>query len=298
MRFKFMVLVASVAAVLAGSDAGAAEPSMPDMDAMTRNDVAMLGFLGGVPLTPAEQRAVHSYLVVAYAAQPDKIAHGSQQVAVALLILARHNPRDDAVVRQAYRAGIEALPADDVERRIVDAHDKVIAYNPQARLIVTDHTLTSILVGTLWASKVLGKPAPDGVLADDIRGVIAAQFQSFDHANQEAYAHAELNMDTALPVLAHAPAAEQKAALLKWGTADDGHGLVRDTVSAFAFNARRVNLAQGHISGGVTSMMGQLADRQMQQSIWGMRHPECGPLGDNLSSCSQAPIMRQIMPGP
>jgi hypothetical protein len=34
----------------------------------------------------------------------------------------------------------------------------------------------------------------------------------------------------------------------------------------------------------------------MQQNVWAMRHPECGPMGGNHSSRSQVPIQQALGP--
>jgi hypothetical protein len=258
----------------------------------------LLAFLDNAPLTAEEQKAVRNYLAAAMTAHPAALGQGVQQVAQAVDMLGHHDPQADALVRQMYRGAIEALPEGDTERRIVDAHDKTIAFNPQNRLIISEHTIGVIIAAAQWAARALGKPAPGDDLASDVRSVLASQFLTFDQANQEGFAHIEGNMAVAMPLLSHAPPEEQRAALLKWGSVDDDHALVRAAISTFEYQAFKISLASGNGGFGNALMMHQLTDRQMQQNAWSMRHPECGPLGGHPSTCGQAPIMQPITPPP
>ena len=61
MRLSLPIVLAAL--LLLVQPAMAAPPAAaPDLDAMTRDDTALLGFLDGVALTPDEQQAVPAYL--------------------------------------------------------------------------------------------------------------------------------------------------------------------------------------------------------------------------------------------
>jgi hypothetical protein len=62
---------------------------------MTRNDVTLLAFLDGTPLTSSEQLQVRAYLTHAYAANRTGLTAGAHQVAQAVAALQRHDSRDE-----------------------------------------------------------------------------------------------------------------------------------------------------------------------------------------------------------
>lgn len=295
MRMSTLAVTALLLAPAAAWGAAGA-PAPADLDRMARDDTTLLAFLDGAPLSAEEQRSVRSYLERAYAANPAGLTAGAARVEQALGLLATHEPRGEEAVRDAYRPALEALPPDDAERRIVDAHDRTVAFDPASRLIVTEHTLGAVRDAMRWSAGALGKAPPDAAFTAAMRDALARGFAGMDHANKLAYAHAGSNAATALPALSRAPQADQRAALLRWGDADEPNHLMRDTVSALGYasaQASRGSGGSGDLSG---RLMHSLAQRQMQQSIFTMGHPECGPMGGNPSSCGQAPIYTEIKP--
>jgi hypothetical protein len=269
---------------------------------MTANEVALLSFLDGAPLAQAEQLSIRSYLSRAYTAHPAQLSAGTARVADAVAQLKQHVALQDALVRESYRAAIESLPPDDTERALVDRHDPVVAYQPSRQLIVTEHTIAVLLKATRWGGQALGAAPPDAAFERYVREELAARFKTYDRANQEAFAHVESNFAVAGPMLDHDPASRRRA-LLKWGAVKTSQDVIRDVTAALEYNAAKVKMAAGQGSGGQSggqtrnsTLMRSLADRQMQQSVWSIRHPECGPMGNHPSSCSSAPVMNALPP--
>lgn len=275
-----------------------ARAANPDVATATRNEATVIGFVAGAPLTPAEQATVAQYVAGHFASEPKVEASNAGGAAFAATVIAGNDARKRAIIREMYRTEIEGRDVTDPERGIIEAHDPAIAYDAKNKFVVTEHTLNEVMAATIWATHVLGVPPPSPDLRADARSVLAEKFVTFDHANQEAYAHIERNIAVALPILGHDTPAAQKAALLRWGKPDSGHGLLKLTTAALEMTAFQAESGGGGSRFGnpALQILHGMTMRNMAQSTWQMRHPECGPVGSNPSSCSEAPIFQPVAP--
>ena len=101
------------------------------------------------------------------------------------------------------------------------------------------------------------------------------------------------------------PARQQRALDIGRRYVADATGEQRDWRLALA-SAQLAVVAHRELTGGQagtpgamagSTLMTGLANRQMQQNMWAMRHPECGVVGSHPSSCSRdAPIMHPLTP--
>jgi hypothetical protein len=143
--------------------------------------------------------------------------------------------------------------------------------------------------------------ARDGIALDELPGKVA----SMDAAAAEGFAHFGQNQLYLARFFAKANQA-RKAALFAnlrasvTGTKDEAEAAWRLAQSAAVMSASAKNLVQqGMVQRFEAREMGMqsqlwdgIVNRQMQQNVWQLRHPECAPGGSHPSSCGAAPILQ------
>jgi hypothetical protein len=194
----------------------------------------------------------------------------------------------------------------DMEARIIKAHDPAVFFDRSRNILVTEQTLRVLQTASTWTAKMFQIPAPDDKFLDNVRQQIRGNVSAvFDQIALDGLVHIERDFPYAgkffaqvgpqktdaffrgsRPQMIDLP--DRKAAQLNLAKA-------AAVISRTAYN----NLAGSRNTGnaqGANGLLNSMWNRQMQQNIWGLRHPECGPMGNHPSTCSEAPINSPIHP--
>ncbi len=303
--------IVALALALPTASAQVARPSATDL---VGHEIGMLQLLGGgTALNPAERRQAAHVVQLGLQAAPEAWIGFYARDSRILGRAAAHDDPEVASFQEQGRlraetgaVGIPALQSCSViEREIIRAHDPTIAFLPSANLLLTERGLAALRKDAAFVAAKAGLPPPSPRFVGDAQARLRSGLSSDDAQYANALGHVRSNA----AVLASgydrmAPDKRQRALAIVEGYVGNTTGAERDWRLAIASAQLAVvvhaGMAQG--AGGRGTMMGNtmmrgLVDRQMQQNIWGMRHPECGVVGSHPSSCGRdAPIMRPITP--
>ena len=269
---------------------------------------------GGTPLSPAEQQqAAHAVQLALQEAPEVWIGFYARDTRI-LGRAAAHDDPEVASIQEQGRLGAEigaaAVPALQpvlaIEREIIRAHDPTVAFVPAAKLLLTERGLEALGRDAAFVAAKAGLQPPSPRFVSDAEARLRSGLSGEDAKYDNALGHVRSNAAVLASGYAQMPPAKQQRALaIVRSYVGDAAGPERDWRLAIASAqlAVVVHLGMTQDAGGqLGAMMGNtmmhgLVDRQMQQNLWGMRHPECGPVGSHPSSCGRdAPIMRPITP--
>jgi hypothetical protein len=213
MRFRYRLFGAAVAALFALSLAPASVPLAQDRDstAYAGDFAQLLEFVGGSPLTPAERQLVVDRTTADLRTDPAGVRKAGDRTRAFLDAIAKDPPYAVAERRAAFRLSVELLPQSDPARRIVEAHDPTVAFDPAQKHLITERSLREIALAYAGVSKMLDTPGPDSGFVDDIRSFLRTQFVSLPGARQEAVADVGRNYQIAVQVLERADKAKLEA---------------------------------------------------------------------------------------
>jgi hypothetical protein len=216
MPFRFRLFCGAVAALISFAVAPATVPAAQagDSAAYAADFERLLAFIGGSPLTPAEQQRVAERTAADLRADGAGVRKADDQTRAFLDKIAKDPPYAVAEKRAACRLSVELLPENDPTRRIVEAHDPTVAFDPAQKHLITERSLREIASAYAWVSKMLDTPGPDSHFARDERSFLRAQFVSLPGARQEAVAEVGRNYPIAVEVLERA----DKSKLDAWVT--------------------------------------------------------------------------------
>jgi hypothetical protein len=193
---------ALVTLVLAASPVNAAESG--SCSGCASDFQQLLAFIAGSPLTPAEQQRVSDRTASDFAKDPAGVRQADERTHAFLDKIAKDPPYAVAEKRAAFRLSVEQLPESDAGRRIVEAHDPTVAFDPARKRLITEQSLQEIDQAYAWVSKMLDTPGPDSGFIPAERSFLRARFASLPDASQEAVANVGRNYPIAVQVLARA----------------------------------------------------------------------------------------------
>jgi hypothetical protein len=157
----------------------------------------------------------------------------------------------------------------------------------------------------LFAIFVFQIPAPDAAFLDNVREASRGNFSAvFDRIAADGLAHIERDFPYAVKFFEQVgpqrtdaffrtnrphmiDLADHKASQLNLAK-------TAAVISQISYNnlAGQRSMRNAQDANGLHSLW----DRQMQQNVWSMRHPEWGPTGNHPSTCGAAPINTPIRP--
>ena len=304
------IVVFTVALPIASAQV--ARPSATDL---VQHEIGMLQLLGGgTTLSPAERQQAARVVQLALQAAPEAWIGFYARDTRILGRAAAHDDPDVALLQEQGRlnaeigaAAVPALqPASTIEREIIRAHDPTVAFVPVAKLLLTERGLEALQRDAAFVAAKAALPPPSPQFVSNAQVRLRSGLSSDDAQYANALSHVRSNA----AVLASgygqmAPAKQQRALAIVRSYVGDAAGAERDWRLAIASAqlAVAVHVGMTQNAGGLPgAMMGNtlmrgMVDRQMQQNMWSMRHPECGVVGNHPSSCGRdAPIMRPIAP--
>jgi len=164
----------------------------------------LLAFVAAGPLTPAEQQRVSDQTASDFAKDPAGVRKADERTHAFLDKIAQDPPYAVAEKRAAFRLSVEQLPANDATRRIVEAHDPTVAFDPARKRLITEQSLQEMDRAYAWVSKMLDTPGPDSGFIPAERSFLKARFASLPDASQEAVANVGRNYPIAVQMLARA----------------------------------------------------------------------------------------------
>ena len=172
-------------------------------DAMLGHEVYLLEFIGGGgSLTPAERAEVAQAIANAMRTNPQKWSAIDAEEQRAIASIEKNDPAANNATREASRynyafkdprlaAYPEIFP---LEKRIIEAHDPVVAIDREHKRLVTRHTLLFMKAGAAWAAENFHYPPPRADYDAVVSKTMAADLSSADTASANGLAHIEQNL--------------------------------------------------------------------------------------------------------
>jgi len=192
----FLAIVSVAAPLRAGEGDGS--------DSAAADFGRFLAFIGGSPLSAAEQQRVAAVTSGQLRSDPAGLRRSDAQVRAFLDKMAKDPPEAVADRREAFRLGAEMLPDDDPGRQIIEAHDPTVVFDRAHKRLVTERSLVELSHAYAWVSKLLDTPGPDGDFISAERTFLRSQFASLPDARQDAVAHVERNYPVAVETIGRA----------------------------------------------------------------------------------------------
>jgi hypothetical protein len=282
---------------------------------MTGREIALLQFLGGgSPLSSTEKQEAARIVDLAMHTAPQTWIRLDENGAKVLQQIAAGGPASAGDIRESGRLSSELgksidpklQTTFDMEARIIKAHDPVVFFDRAHNLLVTEQTLRVLQTASTWTAKMFQIPAPDDRFLDTVRETARSGISTvFDQIALDGLVHIERNFPYAGKFFAQVGPQKTDAFF---------RGNRPRMIDLPDHKAAQLNLAKAaavisrtgynNLAGdpntrnaqGANGLMNGMWNRQMQQNIWGLRHPECGPMGNHPSTCSEAPINSPIHP--
>lgn len=184
----------------------------------------MLEFIeGGSPLTTAERQQAVKVVAIGMRSSPAKWQQTDAAEARALEQIAQNNEAYNNTLREAIRYtyvfrngeanGLQ--PEFVIEKRIIEAHDPVIAIDAAHRRVVTAQMLPFIEQTAAWAAKEYGFAPPGTNFKAWVIADLQQQLATLDAPIAEGFAHIERNAWFAPKFFEQLPPAQRTAFFAK-----------------------------------------------------------------------------------
>lgn len=161
-----------------------AAPKAIDQTLMISREIAILEFAANAPLAPDERRQVADDVRMALQTAPAQMTAWNKSYANLLARIPTLQPGDAEAERARQRIDpvFPRSAADDVEpisstaRRILEAHDPVVALDAVKRRLVTERSLFVLRNAAAWTAQKMGLPGPDDTFIDRARAMVRANY--------------------------------------------------------------------------------------------------------------------------
>ena len=172
-------------------------------DAVLNHEIYLLEFIGGGSrLTPAERAELTQALANAMKTDPQKMSAIDVNEQRAIQAIEQNNPAITNGRREASRDNYAfkdpqtvALPELFLtEKRIIEAHDPIVAIDREHKRLVTQHTLLFMKAGAAWAAENFHYPPPRADYDAVVSRTMSADISSADAAYADGLAHIEQNL--------------------------------------------------------------------------------------------------------
>jgi len=268
--------------------------------AMTRDEIAMLVFIGGGALSPDEQREAGQIVEHGMATRPAFWADADGKARIVLQRISAGDPIVRADLQERLRTAAALHPAADPdlakEAEIIDAHDPIVVVDPDHKVAVTQQTLIAWQqADRLMADRLqLAGPGPDFLTS--AATTIRASEAKWDEQTRDAYAHVARNLAAMQVYLAKDASAQKIGAYfekLRTALAQGPDATQSDRVAEYtavrllpaAYKVHEQRVARSRGAGAAGAMQLQLDAMQLRQ----IHHTfMCAP-GNYSGFCSTLP---------
>jgi len=189
--------MAGLALLLPVRTTTAAPPAAPSE--AVRREIALIEFYaGGSALTADEQREAADMLQRTMQTAPKAEAAADAGAQKLLQVLQTAPPPLIASVREGTRLNVQLHLAVDpalkdqqqMEARIIEAHDPVVVFDPQHKELVTVQTLRALRQADTFGATLFAVPPPGADFVSQMREIVPRSWGSMDSGMREAMAHA------------------------------------------------------------------------------------------------------------
>jgi hypothetical protein len=286
------------------------------MSEMNSHEIALLEFLGGgSSLSAAEKQEAAHANEIGMRTVPQKWREADARGAKLLQQMPTADPGSLGDYRQSSRLLYEngkALQRDfqpmfDIEARIVKAHDPTVYFDKASGILVTEQTLRALEKASTWTAQQFQIPGPDSDFLKNVREGMRANFSAnFDKIGVEGLVHMERDYPYGAaffrqigPQRTAAFFNAQRPHMIDLPDKKSSQlNLAKSACVIAKVGFENVVKNRSMQSTMATSLfMQKMTQRQMQQNVWSLAHPECAPAGSHPSSCiTEAPISQPISP--
>ncbi len=167
---------------------------------MLDHEVYLLEFIGGGSrLSPAERAEVAQAIANAMQTNPQKWSAIDVEEQRAIASIEKNDPAVTNGTREASRYNYafkdpKLVVFQDMfllEKRIIEAHDPIIAIDREHKRLVTQHTLLFMKAGAVWAAEKFHYPPPRADYDAVISRTMSVDLSSADAAYADGLAHIE-----------------------------------------------------------------------------------------------------------
>ncbi len=148
------------------------------MQPLVNREITMLEFVGGgSPLTAAERSQAANIVAMGMREAPNQWIATDKQMQTFIAVLGKQNPailgidRDASRYQYAFKVAVipELAKEFDLENRIIDAHDPILARDSARKLIVTEHMLLVLRQASQWTANSFGVAPPSSLFLFVVR---------------------------------------------------------------------------------------------------------------------------------
>lgn len=180
-----------------------AQSPVVSQDATLKHEVYLLEFIGGGSrLNAAERAEITQAIANAMHADPQKWANVAAHEQSSVQEIEQNDPARNNLRREASRYNYAFKDPQKTtfselfitERRIIDAHDPVIAIDREHTRLVTKHSLLFMKAGAEWAAEKFRYPPPRADYDAIVSRTMSKDLSSADTAYADGLAHIEQNV--------------------------------------------------------------------------------------------------------
>jgi hypothetical protein len=257
----------------------------PDPAPMAQREIALITFYGGgSPLTAQEQQEATDMVRAELQSAP-RAELAADAGAARLLDTLRKAPAPlIAQAREGGRLNVQLQKAVDpalqnqqqMEARIIEAHDPVVVFDPTHQQLITQQTLRVMQHADFLGANVFGVSPPGDDFITRMQGLLPQAWNTMDPGMRDAMAHAERDLPYAPAFLQGIEPPKRDAFIQTWHakiTAASDAGTqqlnLSEVMAVIGMTAYRHTASNGKVNGALADRlnMQNLVNRKMQEAV-------------------------------
>ncbi len=166
-RCSLLALVVLSPASALAQAAKQAPPPVHDLARLTQLDIGCLEFIVAAPLTSEERQQLAEAMRLTWQTDSERMAAAGGRMTAELAQDTKLSPENAEAMREAWR-GAQVFPGPNpmepwstTEKRVINAHDPIVAVDPAQKWSITERSLAVLRDAAAWTAEVVGLPGPD-----------------------------------------------------------------------------------------------------------------------------------------
>jgi hypothetical protein len=259
---------------------------------MIQHEIRILEFIGGgSPLTAQERQQAAQAVDTAMGTAPDRWRAVDAAVQNILTNVDQHNMPLNNMLREQNRYNYAFaststngwVPEYAIEKRIIEAHDPVVAIDQEHKRLVTQHSMHFLLETGTWVARNFKLSPPRSDFEAVVRSYLEREFLTLEPAIAEGIAHIERDAWYTSAYFDHLPEPKRtnfftntrdKTFHLKGDSANEQWQLAEAAGMLAAFAARQAPAQSGPGMMSQQILMRQMTQKALTGAMRGMS-PEC-----------------------